>query len=195
LANDDKNKNDLKMNESRKAEALKDPFSGENIPNSFVLFAMGLFGAIIISLILILILGFFNYLFTSFFLTNTISLIKYCLGLIYWVVLSSLPIIGIFFICLLPLYSIEILNTMGIQPEINIWISFIVLFFLAIGAYLFNTLSQVYLIREEYSDMQVKKKYQRYTIIVYVVSIIIGIILIFTSDILFPVLFDLIIQM
>ena len=182
------------MNESRKAEALKDPFSGDNIPNSFVLFAMGLFGTIIISLILILILGFFNYLFTSFFLTNTISLIKYCLGLIYWVVLSSLPIIGVFFICLLPLYSIEILNTMGIQPEINIWISFILFFILAIGAYFFNTLSQVYLIREEYSDTQVKRKNQRYTIIVYVVSIIIGIILIFTSERIFSVLFDLIIQ-
>jgi hypothetical protein len=194
LANDDKNKNDLKMNESRKAEALKDPFSGDNVPNSFVLFAMGLFGAIIISLILVLILGFFNYLFTSFFLRNTISLIKYCLGLIYWVVLSSLPIIGIFFICLLPLNSIEILNIMGIQPEINIWISFILFFLLSIGAYLFNTLSQVYLIREVYSDMQVKRKYQRYTIIVYVISIIIGIILIFTSDIIFSLLFDLIIQ-
>ncbi len=177
------------MNESRKAEALKDPFSGDNIPNSFVLFAMGLFGAIVISLILILIIGVFNYLFTSFFLTNTISVMKYCLGLIYWVMLSSLPIIGIVFICLLPLYSIEILNAMAIQPEINIWISFFLFFLLAIGVYLFNTLSQVYLIREEYSDIQVKKTYQRYTVIVYVSSIIVGTIFLFISDSIFSNLF------
>ena len=182
------------MNESRKVEALKDPFSGDNIPNSFVLLAMGLFGAIVISFILIIIIGVFNYLFTSFFLTNTISVIKYCLGLMFWVVLSSLPIIGIVFIYVLPLYSIEILNAMAIQAELNIWISFILFFLVAIGVYLFNTLSQVYLIREEYSDIQLKEKNQRYILIIYVSSIIIGIVLLFTSDLIFSNLFILILN-
>lgn len=190
---------------SRKSEAQKmvrtklktkarEPFSSDKIPNSFILLAMGVFGAIVVSFILILLIGFFNYLFTSFFLTNTLTIIKYCLGLIYWVVLSSLPIIGIVFICVLPLYSIEILNLLANQAELNIWICFILFFLVAIGAYLFNTLSQVYLIREEYSDIQLKEKNQRYTLIIYVSSIIIGIILLFTSDVIFSNLFTLILN-
>ena len=175
-----------KLKEKKKSESkTKDPFSGDNFPNSFLLLAIGLFGTLIISFVLILVIGFFNYLFTSFFLTNTLIVIKYCIGLIFWVILSSLPVIGIAFIITLPFQSIEILNLLSIQAEINIWISFILFFLVAIGGFLFNTLSQIYLIREEYSDVQFKENNQRYTLIIYVSSIIIGIILIFTSNIIF----------
>ena len=175
----------LKEHKKKSESKTKDPFSGDNIPNSFLLLAIGLFGILIISFVLIMIIGFFNYLFTSFFLTNTLIVIKYCTGLVFWALLSSLPVIGIVFICMLPLHSIEILNLLSIQAELNIWISFILFFLVAIGGFLFNTLSQIYLIREEYSDVQFKENNQRYTLIIYVSSIIIGIILIFTSNIIF----------
>jgi len=174
---------------------VKDPFTSDKIPNSFMLLTTGLFGTLIVSFILILSIGFFNYLFTSFFLTNTLVLIKYCAGLIFWVVLSSLPIIGIVFICMLPFQSIEILNLLAIQAELNIWISFILFFLVAIGAFLFNSLSQIYLIREEYSDIQFKEKNQKYTMVIYVSSVIIGIIFIFASDIIFSNFFGLILAM
>jgi len=173
----------------------KDPFLGDNIPNSFMLLAIGLFGSIVISFVLIMIIGFFNFLFTSFFLTNTIILIKYCVGLIFWVVLSSIPIIGIIFVCLIPIHSIEMLNLLAIQAELNIWISFILFFLVAICVYLFNSLSQIYLIREEYSDIQFKQRNQRYSIIIYVSSIIIGLVLTFTADIIFSNFFALILTM
>ena len=173
----------------------KDPFSGDNIPNSFLLLAIGLFGTLIVSFVLILVIGFFNYLFTSFYLTNTLILIKFCAGLIFWVLLSSLPVIGFVFIIILPFQSIEILNLLSIQAELNIWISFVLFFLVAIGGFLFNSLSQIYLIREEYSDIQFKVKNQRYTLIIYVSSVIIGIILIFTSNIIFSNVFALILTL
>ena len=185
----------LKEYKKKSESKTKDPFTSDKIPNSFTVLAIGLFGTLVVSFILILVIGFFNYLFTSFFLTNTLILIKYCAGLIFWVVLSSLPIIGIVFICMLPFHSIEILSLLTIQAELNLWISFILFFLVAIGAFLFNSLSQIYLIREEYSDIQFKERNQRYTLAIYVSSVIIGIIFMFSSDIIFSNFFGLILAM
>ena len=126
-------------------------------------------------------------------MSNTVILIKYCIGLLFWVILSSIPLMGIVFVCLLPFYSFRIVNLLSIQVELNLWICFIVFFLLAICAFLFNSLSQIYLIREDYSDITFKEKNLRYTIIIYMFSILLGTIFIFTSDILFSIFFTLII--
>ena len=170
------------------------PFLGDKLPNSFLLLAIGLFGAIIVSFVVIVLIGFFNYLFTSFYLANTVTLIKYCMGLLFWVILSAIPLIGIVFVCKLPFSSIEIVKLLNIQGEFNVWFSFILLLIVAIGAFLFNSLSQIYLIREEYTDLNLKERNKKNAIIIYLFSVIIGLILIFTSDLLFTSIFALIIQ-
>ena len=121
----------------------KDPFSGDNIPNSLLLLAIGLIGTLIVSFVLILVIGFFNYLFTSFYLTNTLILIKFCAGLIFWVLLSSLPVIGFVYIIILPFQSIEILNLL---QQVMQHMRFILIFLnhLKINVYLrFLTQSQI----------------------------------------------------
>ncbi len=191
----DNNTSSISLLTPEEKSKTDDPFIEDKLPNSFMVLATGLFGTLTGSFFLILGIGFFNYLFTSFYLPNTLILIKYCAGLVFWVMLSSLPIIGVFFIGMLFFQSVQILNLLAIPAELNIWISFIIFFIVAIQAFLYNTLYQIILLKEDYKDMELKKKYQRYTVIVYVSSVIIGIILIFTSDIIFSFFFGLILAM
>lgn len=91
------------------------------------------------SICLVLITCFINFLLTSFYISNTIIILKLSLGLTFLVFLSMIPFLGIYFIVIFPFYTIELVGFLSIPFEINVLISFILFFTLALIACVWNT--------------------------------------------------------
>ena len=126
-----------------------DPYSEDN-PNPLIFKPTNLFETFLISIVLAVAIIFFNYLLTSFYLPNTILMAKYCFGLIFGVTISAFPIIGFIFIIKIPFVSIEIISLLGLTPELNVWISFVLFFLISISTYVYNTIGFGILIKEYY---------------------------------------------
>ncbi|MCK4239386.1 MAG: hypothetical protein KAX33_09705, partial [Candidatus Lokiarchaeota archaeon] len=100
---------------------------------------------------------------------------------------SAIPIGGIFIVLTLLIKNVpELILAMSIEINVWIWIIYIICFFIGIGVYLFNTISQFYVIFiVDYPTPQLKRKNQIYSILILICSALIGAIIGINFDMIF----------
>lgn len=172
----------------KKNKPVHVPFSKDKVPNSFFALASGFFITLIISIILIV----FIYFISSFLNGPQRAglIVKYCVSLIFWIFLSGLPIIGLYFLIFFPLQSIVIVNSLNLESSLGSWIVFILFYLIAIFLYLFNTSSQFLLLKEEYMDEKLKRTNKICTILIFAIFTTLGIIFIFISNEIFTLILN-----
>jgi len=152
---------------------------GTTVPGAFTTLGIG-FAIFTLISIIFLILFYLIVFFGSFFDINLTPLTyQFAVVLIICIIFSAMPIVGIFFAINFFLEKIpELILTTSIEMNIWIWIIYIICFIFAIGIYLFNTISQFYVIFiVDYPTPNLKRKNQGYSILILIVSSIIGLII------------------
>jgi len=153
--------------------------------NPFISIIKNSFRAFIASCFLTLMMCFFNFLLSSFYISNTIVLLKFCLGQIFWVILGSLPILGLYFIIKLPFISMQIIEFLNIPFDTSILISFIIFILIDTIFFIFNSYLLILILKKCIFASNVKDENKSRTMIFLILSLIIGIVSIFTSDFIF----------
>jgi hypothetical protein len=153
--------------------------------NPFISIIKNPFRAFLASSCLTLFSCFLNLLLTSFYISNTIILLKFCLGLIFWVILGTIPLLGIYFIFNLPFISMKIIELLQVPFETNILISFIFFILIISIFFIYSTYLLILLLKKCISASNFKVEYKNKTIIFLFISIILGVVFIFTSDLIF----------
>ncbi len=152
---------------------------GTTVPGAFTTLGIG-FAIFILISIVFLILFYLIVFFGSFFDISLSPLTyKFAVVLIICLIFSALPMAGIFFaINFLIIKVPELILTTSIEMNIWIWIIYIISFIFAIGIYLFNTISQFYVIFiVDYPTPKLKRKNQILSILILIISSLIGLII------------------
>ena len=156
---------------------------GEKVPNSFVTLGIGYGIGIFISIVLIIGL-FLISLVTPIFSESNWFNIKFILLITFCALISGIPVVGIYFaIALLLQKVVELTNLLTMELNSGVWFVSIIYFLFSLGMFLFNTVSQIYIIFiVKYPSPELKKKNQIYSILILIISTIIGIIVILVFD-------------
>jgi len=156
---------------------------GEKVPNSFVTLGIGYGIGIFISIVLIIGL-FLISLVTPIFSESSWFNMKFILLVTFCALISGIPILGIYFsISLLFQKVVELTDLLTMELNLEVWLVSIIFFLFSLGMFLFNTISQIYIIFiVKYPTPELKKKNQIYSIIILIISTIIGIIVIMIFD-------------
>lgn len=152
---------------------------GTTVPGAFTTLGIG-FAIFIIISIIFLILFYLIIFFGSFFDIGLTPLTYKFVGVLTVCnVFSAIPIVGIFFAINFLIVKVpELILITSIEINIWIWIIYIICFIFVIGIYLFNTISQFYVIFiVDYHTPYLKRKNQGYSILILIVSSIIGLII------------------
>jgi len=155
------------------------------IKNSFLAF--------LVSSCLTLMICFLNFLLSSFYISNTIIILEYCLGLIFWVILSIIPFLGFYFILKIPFSSVKIIELLQVPFEATMLVSLVFFILIAIIFFTFHSYGLILFLRENVFRPQFKVEYKNRTLILLILSIIIGVFFILTSDLIFFPIYQIII--
>lgn len=162
------------------------PSLEESKKNTCIIYIVSqILSTLVLSFILSIVITFSNYLLTSFFLTNTISVLKLCLVASFLTLLSSIPLIGLYFLFSFPFWFIEVVQTLKIVPELNVWITFFAFFFLACGFFvdkIFKIKNHI-ILQEKYHEL--KKKSLQFRLVILLLFTILELFFIIISELFF----------
>jgi len=160
---------------------------GDKIPRAFTTLAMGFGIYLLISITLLIIIFLLVFIGTFFNLGLNLITFKFTTVLLICLIFSAIPIGGIYIALTVLIKNIpELILAMSIEINIWIWIIYILCFIIGLGVFLFNTISQFYVIFiVDYPTPQLKRKNQIYSILILVFSALIGIIIGINFDMIF----------
>ena len=160
---------------------------GNKVPGAFTTLAMGFGIYLIISITLLIIIFLLVFIGTFFILGLNLLTFKFTAVLLICLILSAIPIGGIYIVLTILIKNVpELILDMSIEINVWIWIIYIICFFIGIGVYLFSTISQFYVIFiVDYPTPQLKRKNQRYSILILICSAVIGVIIGINFDMIF----------
>lgn len=160
---------------------------GNKVPGAFTTLAMGFGIYLIISITLLIIIFLLGLIGASFSVGLNLLTFKFTAVLLICLILSAIPIGGIYIVLTILIKNVpELILAMSIEINVWIWIIYIICFFIGIGVYLFNTISQFYVIFiVDYPTLQLKRKNQIYSILILICSALIGVIIGINFDMIF----------
>ncbi len=160
---------------------------GNKVPGAFTTLAMGFGIYLLISITLLIIIFLLVFIGNFFILGLNLLTFKFTAVLLIYLIFSTIPIGGIYITLTILIKNVpELILAMSIEINIWIWIIYIICFIIGMGVYLFNTISQFYLIFiVDYPTPQLKRKNQISSILILISSAIIGVIIGINFDMIF----------
>ncbi len=160
---------------------------GNKVPGAFTTLAMGFGIYLLISITLLIIIFLLVFIGNFFILGLNLLTFKFTAVLLICLIFSTIPIGGIYITLTILIKNVpELILAMSIEINIWIWIIYIICFIIGMGVYLFNTISQFYVIFiVDYPTPQLKRKNQISSILILISSAIIGVIIGINFDMIF----------
>lgn len=160
---------------------------GNKVPGAFTTLAMGFGIYFLISITLLIIIFILVFIGTFFNLGLNLITFKFTTVLLICLIFSAIPIGGIYIALTILIKDVpELILAMSIEINIWIWIIYVICFIIGMGVYLFNTISQFYVIFiVDYPTPKLKRKNQTSSILILISSAIIGVIIGINFDMIF----------